>query len=58
MMSTRRDLHLIMISYSNQKEYMDLNDLARFLENEQKVGAAQRKVKKKGPLGQRPLCVC
>lgn len=26
-----------MISYSNQKEVMDLHDLARFLENEQKV---------------------
>lgn len=37
MISTRRDLYLIMISYSNQKEVMDLQDLARFLENEQKV---------------------
>lgn len=37
MISTRRDLYLIMISYSNQKEVMDLHDLARFLENEQKV---------------------
>lgn len=37
MISTRRDLYLIMISYSNQKEFMDLHDLARFLENEQKV---------------------
>lgn len=26
-----------MISYSNQKDVMDLHDLARFLENEQKV---------------------
>lgn len=26
-----------MISYSNQKEVMDLHDIARFLENEQKV---------------------
>lgn len=37
MISTRRDLYLIMISYSNQKEVMDLHDLARFLEIEQKV---------------------
>lgn len=37
MISTRRDLYLIMISYSNQKEVMDLHDLAHFLENEQKV---------------------
>uniref|UniRef100_A0A3P8RY56 Phosphoinositide phospholipase C n=1 Tax=Amphiprion percula TaxID=161767 RepID=A0A3P8RY56_AMPPE len=29
MISTRRDLYLIMISYSNQKEVMDLHDLAR-----------------------------
>lgn len=43
MISTRRDLYLIMISYSNQKEVMDLHDLARFLENEQKVW---RRVKK------------
>lgn len=42
MISTRRDLYLILISYSNQKEVMDLHDLARFLENEQKV---QRKWK-------------
>lgn len=37
MISTRRDLYLIMISYSNQKEVMDIHDLAHFLENEQKV---------------------
>ncbi|KAK0131876.1 1-phosphatidylinositol 4,5-bisphosphate phosphodiesterase eta-2 [Merluccius polli] len=37
MMSTRRELYLIMISYSNQKEFMDLGDLARFLEIEQKI---------------------
>uniref|UniRef100_A0A3P8X4K0 Phosphoinositide phospholipase C n=1 Tax=Cynoglossus semilaevis TaxID=244447 RepID=A0A3P8X4K0_CYNSE len=37
MISTRRDLYLIMISYSNQKEVLDLQDLAHFLENEQKV---------------------
>ncbi|KAA8593328.1 hypothetical protein FQN60_009444 [Etheostoma spectabile] len=37
MISTRRDLYLIMITYSNQKEVLDLHDLARFLENEQKM---------------------
>ncbi|XP_056156859.1 1-phosphatidylinositol 4,5-bisphosphate phosphodiesterase eta-2 [Lampris incognitus] len=42
MMSTRRDLYLLMISYSNQKEFMDLNDLARFLENEQKMRGITR----------------
>lgn len=30
-----------MLSYSSQKEFMDLNDLARFLENEQKVDQAK-----------------
>lgn len=38
MISTRRDLYLLMITYSNHKEHMDLNDLIRFFENEQKVG--------------------
>ncbi|CAL8338939.1 unnamed protein product [Lota lota] len=42
MMSTRRDLYLIMISYSNHKEVMDLNDLARFLEIEQKMMGVTR----------------
>ncbi|XP_073732193.1 1-phosphatidylinositol 4,5-bisphosphate phosphodiesterase eta-2 isoform X2 [Misgurnus anguillicaudatus] len=37
MISTRRDLYLLMITYSNHKEHMDLNDLVRFLENEQKM---------------------
>ncbi|CAJ1050550.1 -phosphatidylinositol 4%2C5-bisphosphate phosphodiesterase eta-2 [Xyrichtys novacula] len=37
MISTRRDLYLILISYSNQKEVMDLQDLTRFLEHEQKM---------------------
>lgn len=41
MISTRRDLYLILISYSNQKEVLDLHDLARFLENEQKVVKSQ-----------------
>ncbi|XP_029008098.1 1-phosphatidylinositol 4,5-bisphosphate phosphodiesterase eta-2 isoform X2 [Betta splendens] len=42
MISTRRDLYLIMISYSNQKEVMDLHDIARFLENEQKTRGLAR----------------
>ncbi|KAM4741765.1 1-phosphatidylinositol 4,5-bisphosphate phosphodiesterase eta-2 isoform 2-T2 [Anableps anableps] len=42
MISTRRDLYLIMISYSNQKEVLDLHDLARFLENEQKMRGLTR----------------
>ncbi|XP_044205894.1 1-phosphatidylinositol 4,5-bisphosphate phosphodiesterase eta-2 isoform X2 [Thunnus albacares] len=42
MISTRRDLYLIMISYSNQKEVLDLHDLARFLENEQKMRGLSR----------------
>ncbi|KAF3689993.1 Inactive phospholipase C-like protein 2 [Channa argus] len=42
MISTRRDLYLIMISYSNQKEVMDLHDIARFLENEQKMRGLTR----------------
>lgn len=33
-----------MISYSNQKEVMDLQDLARFLENEQKVQENDKKI--------------
>ncbi|XP_051958035.1 1-phosphatidylinositol 4,5-bisphosphate phosphodiesterase eta-2 [Xyrauchen texanus] len=37
MISTRRDLYLLMITYSNHKEHMDLNNLLRFFENEQKM---------------------
>ncbi|XP_041946152.1 1-phosphatidylinositol 4,5-bisphosphate phosphodiesterase eta-2 [Alosa sapidissima] len=37
MMSTRRDLYILLLSYSHQKEYMDLRDLQRFLEAEQKM---------------------
>ncbi|XP_068080446.1 1-phosphatidylinositol 4,5-bisphosphate phosphodiesterase eta-2 isoform X1 [Danio rerio] len=37
LISTRRDLYLLMISYSNHKEHLDLNDLQRFLESEQKM---------------------
>ncbi|XP_035513375.1 1-phosphatidylinositol 4,5-bisphosphate phosphodiesterase eta-2a [Morone saxatilis] len=36
MMSTRRDLYLLMLTYSNHKDNLDTNDLARFLETEQK----------------------
>ena len=37
MMSTRRDLYLLMLTYSNHKDNMDADDIARFLETEQKV---------------------
>lgn len=37
MMSTRRDLYLLMLTYSNLKDHLDADDLTRFLENEQKV---------------------
>ena len=41
MMSTRRDLYLLMLTYSNHKDFLDTDDLRRFLENEQKVGVNQ-----------------
>lgn len=41
MMSTRRDLYLLMLTYSNHKDYLDTEDLKRFLEVEQKVGWSQ-----------------
>ncbi|XP_030641136.1 1-phosphatidylinositol 4,5-bisphosphate phosphodiesterase eta-2a [Chanos chanos] len=37
MMSTRRDLYLLMLMYSNHKESLASEDLKRFLENEQKM---------------------
>ncbi|XP_031469145.1 1-phosphatidylinositol 4,5-bisphosphate phosphodiesterase eta-2 [Phasianus colchicus] len=37
MMSTRRDLYLLMLTYSNHKDFLDTDDLRRFLENEQKM---------------------
>lgn len=37
MMSTRRDLYLLMLTYSNLKDHLDADDLARFLNTEQKV---------------------
>ncbi|XP_072442396.1 1-phosphatidylinositol 4,5-bisphosphate phosphodiesterase eta-2a isoform X2 [Chiloscyllium punctatum] len=37
MMSTRRDLYLLMLMYSNHKDQLDSDDLKRFLEVEQKM---------------------
>ncbi|XP_041425282.1 1-phosphatidylinositol 4,5-bisphosphate phosphodiesterase eta-2-like isoform X9 [Xenopus laevis] len=37
MMSTRRDLYLLMLTYSNHKDHLDADDLKRFLEAEQKM---------------------
>lgn len=37
MMSTRRDLYLLMLTYSDHKDHLDAADLQRFLEVEQKV---------------------
>ncbi|XP_019120589.2 1-phosphatidylinositol 4,5-bisphosphate phosphodiesterase eta-2a isoform X2 [Larimichthys crocea] len=37
MMSTRRDLYLLMLTYSNLKDHLDTDDLTRFLETEQKM---------------------
>ncbi|XP_041062480.1 1-phosphatidylinositol 4,5-bisphosphate phosphodiesterase eta-2a [Carcharodon carcharias] len=37
MMSTRRDLYLLMLMYSNHKDQLDSDDLKRFLEVEQKT---------------------
>ncbi|XP_072283273.1 1-phosphatidylinositol 4,5-bisphosphate phosphodiesterase eta-2 isoform X2 [Pyxicephalus adspersus] len=37
MMSTRRDLYLLMLTYSNHKDHLDSEDLKRFLETEQKM---------------------
>lgn len=39
MMSTRRDLYLLMLTYSDHKDHLDVTDLQRFLEVEQKVRA-------------------
>ncbi|TRY96837.1 hypothetical protein DNTS_015410 [Danionella cerebrum] len=40
MMSTRRDLYLLMLTYSNHKDHLDAEDLKRFLETEQKLLSA------------------
>nr|XP_040048517.1 1-phosphatidylinositol 4,5-bisphosphate phosphodiesterase eta-2a isoform X2 [Gasterosteus aculeatus aculeatus] len=37
MMSTRRDLYLLMLAYSNHKDHLDTDDLACFLKTEQKM---------------------
>ncbi|KAM4651214.1 1-phosphatidylinositol 4,5-bisphosphate phosphodiesterase eta-2 isoform 2-T2 [Discoglossus pictus] len=37
MMSTRRDLYLLMLTYSNHKDHLDSDDIKRFLEIEQKM---------------------
>nr|XP_029132542.1 1-phosphatidylinositol 4,5-bisphosphate phosphodiesterase eta-2 isoform X2 [Labrus bergylta] len=37
MMSTRRDLYLLMLTYSNHKDHLDVDDLVRFMETEQKM---------------------
>ncbi|KAK2504316.1 hypothetical protein MC885_011289 [Smutsia gigantea] len=37
MMSTRRDLYLLMLTYSSHKDHLDTADLQRFLEVEQKA---------------------
>ncbi|KAM5140319.1 LOW QUALITY PROTEIN: 1-phosphatidylinositol 4,5-bisphosphate phosphodiesterase eta-2-like [Mantella aurantiaca] len=37
MMSTRRDLYLLMLTYSNHKDHLNSDDLKRFLETEQKM---------------------
>ncbi|XP_038603065.1 1-phosphatidylinositol 4,5-bisphosphate phosphodiesterase eta-2-like [Tachyglossus aculeatus] len=37
MMSTRRDLYLLLLTYSNHKDHLDAEDLKRFLEVEQKM---------------------
>ncbi|XP_036416050.1 1-phosphatidylinositol 4,5-bisphosphate phosphodiesterase eta-2 [Colossoma macropomum] len=42
MISTRLELYLIMLTYSHRKEHMDINDLTRFLESEQKMVIVSR----------------
>ncbi|KAM3824345.1 LOW QUALITY PROTEIN: 1-phosphatidylinositol 4,5-bisphosphate phosphodiesterase eta-2 [Vipera latastei] len=42
MMSTRRDLYLLMLSYSNHKDFLDAQDLKRFLDSEQKMSDVTR----------------
>uniref|UniRef100_A0A8C7VCW6 Phosphoinositide phospholipase C n=1 Tax=Oncorhynchus mykiss TaxID=8022 RepID=A0A8C7VCW6_ONCMY len=37
MMSTRRDLYLLMLTYSNHMDHLDTSNLARFLELDQKM---------------------
>ncbi|XP_047196298.1 1-phosphatidylinositol 4,5-bisphosphate phosphodiesterase eta-2a isoform X11 [Hippoglossus stenolepis] len=42
MMSTRRDLYLLMLTYSNHKDHLNTDDLARYLETEQKMTKAPK----------------
>ncbi|XP_016141764.1 1-phosphatidylinositol 4,5-bisphosphate phosphodiesterase eta-2a isoform X8 [Sinocyclocheilus grahami] len=42
MMSTRRDLYLLMLTYSNHKDHLDTDDLKRFLETEQKMTSVSK----------------
>ncbi|KAL4646079.1 1-phosphatidylinositol 4,5-bisphosphate phosphodiesterase eta-2 isoform X1 [Arapaima gigas] len=42
MMSTRRDLYLLMLTYSNHKDHLDNEDLVRFLEIEQKMTSVSK----------------
>ncbi|XP_072100935.1 1-phosphatidylinositol 4,5-bisphosphate phosphodiesterase eta-2a isoform X2 [Mobula birostris] len=42
MMSTRRDLYLLMLMYSNHKDQMDTDDLKKFLEVEQKMNSVTK----------------
>ncbi|KAM9751986.1 1-phosphatidylinositol 4,5-bisphosphate phosphodiesterase eta-2-like isoform 2-T2 [Menidia menidia] len=41
-MSTRRDLYLLLLTYSSHKDHLDAHDLARFLEAEQKMTEVSR----------------
>lgn len=61
MMSTRRDLYLLMLSYSDHKDHLDAADLQRFLEVEQKVtrprfGRPQPWPRGRGPAGLGVAC--
>lgn len=38
MMSLRRDLYLLLLSYSDKKDHLTAEELAQFLRVEQKVG--------------------
>ncbi|XP_060055884.1 1-phosphatidylinositol 4,5-bisphosphate phosphodiesterase eta-2 isoform X3 [Erinaceus europaeus] len=43
MMSTRRDLYLLMLTYSDHKDHLDASDLQHFLEVEQKMSGVTLK---------------
>ncbi|XP_056628469.1 1-phosphatidylinositol 4,5-bisphosphate phosphodiesterase eta-2a isoform X3 [Triplophysa dalaica] len=42
MISTRRDLYLLMLTYSNHKDHLDTDDFIRFLETEQKMSGVTK----------------